>query len=256
MRGAQLRDQRRRVECVDKRGQLDGTDMNYSHEPRQKSTAAANIERRGVHDRGLVGASPHMINAMVTVISRLVFELKATTLLVSVSSTNREIVKSILGFVKLAIHPLPAARSHESFQAQHKPKTCRTLRYASYYHRFSFIHCIDDRPRVLQESTGKMIIDDRDPDDEAAKNAAQPSRHPFREDLTSVDGFTRGANGKTKLNEDSKRRRREENATMDTGMSDVEPMTTKAKEKDESEFRHGFKSKVWFILVFLEVGIE
>ncbi|KAF5325080.1 hypothetical protein D9619_009645 [Psilocybe cf. subviscida] len=101
----------------------------------------------------------------------------------------------------------------------------------------------ETRPRVLRESTGKMIIDDRDSDDEAAKNAAQPSRHPFREDLTSVDGFTRGANGKTKLNEDSKKRRREENATMDTGMSDVEPMTTKAKEKDESEFRHGFKSK-------------
>ncbi|KAF5325077.1 hypothetical protein D9619_009640 [Psilocybe cf. subviscida] len=95
----------------------------------------------------------------------------------------------------------------------------------------------ETRPRVLQESTGKMIIDDR------GQKRAQPSRYPFREDLTSVDGFTRGANGKTKLNEDSKKRRREENATMDTGMSDVEPMTTKAKEKDESEFRHGFKSK-------------
>ena len=85
---------------------------------------------------GLAGASPHMISATVTAISRLVFEFKGaqahrflldaalnffyadaisstmhneilTTLLVFLSSANREIVKSILGFVKLAIHTLP-----------------------------------------------------------------------------------------------------------------------------------------------------
>lgn len=87
---------------------------------------------------GLAGASPHMISATVTAISRLVFEFKGssntdtlrrssqilmppldtispkmhteifTTLLVFLSSANREIVKSILGFVKLTIHTLPA----------------------------------------------------------------------------------------------------------------------------------------------------
>jgi len=88
---------------------------------------------------GLAGASPHMISATVTALSRLVFEFKGTpsfifndmprflssygfldaistqmhteiftTLLVFLSSANREIVKSILGFVKLAIHTLPA----------------------------------------------------------------------------------------------------------------------------------------------------
>ncbi|KAF7306090.1 rRNA processing protein [Mycena chlorophos] len=83
---------------------------------------------------GLAGASPHMISATVTAISRLVFEFKGTyltplksyssyyetdsipvamlgeilsTLFVFISSANREIVKSILGFVKLAIHSLP-----------------------------------------------------------------------------------------------------------------------------------------------------
>jgi ribosomal RNA-processing protein 12 len=84
---------------------------------------------------GLAGASPHMISATVTAISRLVFEFKGkywlclyprllhhhvldtlsskmqteifTTLLVFLSSANREIVKSVLGFVKLAIHTLP-----------------------------------------------------------------------------------------------------------------------------------------------------
>ncbi|GJE94485.1 NUC173 domain-containing protein [Phanerochaete sordida] len=67
---------------------------------------------------GLAGASPHMISATVTAISRLVFEFKdaispqmhseiLTTLLVFVTSNNREIVKSALGYIKLAIHTMP-----------------------------------------------------------------------------------------------------------------------------------------------------
>ncbi|KAH9986533.1 NUC173-domain-containing protein [Russula compacta] len=67
---------------------------------------------------GLAGATPHMISATVTAISRLVFEFKDaisanvlneifSTLLVFLSSANREIVKSTLGFFKLAVHTLP-----------------------------------------------------------------------------------------------------------------------------------------------------
>ncbi|KAH9931181.1 ribosomal RNA-processing protein 12 [Epithele typhae] len=66
---------------------------------------------------GLAGASPHMISATVTALSRLVFEFKDSisanmtseifsTLLVFLTSANREIVKSVLGFVKLAIHTI------------------------------------------------------------------------------------------------------------------------------------------------------
>ena len=82
---------------------------------------------------GLAGATPHMISATVTAVSRLVFEFKGnminaerlqssdpladeipasmldeilSTLLVFLSSANREIVKSTLGFIKLAIHTL------------------------------------------------------------------------------------------------------------------------------------------------------
>jgi ribosomal RNA-processing protein 12 len=87
---------------------------------------------------GLAGATPHMISATVTAISRLVFEFKGatikaevysitdefpyyvadvipktmfnellSTLLVFLSSANREIVKSTLGFIKLSVHTLP-----------------------------------------------------------------------------------------------------------------------------------------------------
>lgn len=102
------------------------------------ATAVASVEEfMTMIAGGLAGASPHMISATVTAISRLVFEFKGiwgynarrsrhllclpidsispkmhteifTTLLVFLSSANREIVKSILGFIKLAIHTLPA----------------------------------------------------------------------------------------------------------------------------------------------------
>ncbi|KAM6501995.1 Armadillo-type fold [Amanita muscaria] len=67
---------------------------------------------------GLAGASPHMISATITALSRLVFEFKdslsqtihnelLSTMLVFLSSANREIVKSVLGFIKLVVHTLP-----------------------------------------------------------------------------------------------------------------------------------------------------
>lgn len=68
---------------------------------------------------GLAGTTPHMISATITAISRLVFEFKdeipaemksdlIATLLVFLSSNNREIVKSALGFVKVIVVSLPA----------------------------------------------------------------------------------------------------------------------------------------------------
>ncbi|KAF8070663.1 armadillo-type protein [Lyophyllum atratum] len=97
---------------VVKRNLIDGMDEDGA------ADAAANVEEFLTMVAGGLAASPHMISATVTAISRLVFEFKDvisekmhteifTTLLVFLSSANREIVKSILGFVKLAIHTLP-----------------------------------------------------------------------------------------------------------------------------------------------------
>jgi ribosomal RNA-processing protein 12 len=63
---------------------------------------------------GLAGSTAHMISATITSLSRLFFEFKESlpqqllfelleTMLVFVASTNREVVKSALGFVKVAI---------------------------------------------------------------------------------------------------------------------------------------------------------
>lgn len=97
---------------VVKRQMLDGMDEGGATE------AQASInEYITMVAAGLAGASPHMISASVTAISRLVYEFKDTidsdvqtniftTLLVFLSSANREIVKSTLGYIKLAIHTL------------------------------------------------------------------------------------------------------------------------------------------------------
>ncbi|KAJ3505143.1 hypothetical protein NLJ89_g7567 [Agrocybe chaxingu] len=105
----------RKMSCggVVKRSLVDGMNEDGAED------AVANIEEfMTMIAGGLAGASPHMISATVTAISRLVFEFKdqissnmlneiLSTLLVFLSSANREIVKSILGFVKLAVHTLP-----------------------------------------------------------------------------------------------------------------------------------------------------
>ncbi|CCM05445.1 uncharacterized protein FIBRA_07664 [Fibroporia radiculosa] len=99
---------------VVKRSMVDGMDADDGPE-----ATATMEEYMTMVAGGLAGATPHMISATVTAISRLVFEFKDaissqmqteifTTLLVFVTSANREIVKSVLGFVKLAIHTMSA----------------------------------------------------------------------------------------------------------------------------------------------------
>ncbi|CDO72515.1 hypothetical protein BN946_scf184980.g56 [Trametes cinnabarina] len=99
---------------VVKRNMVEGMDEDGAGE------ATASIEEYlTMIAGGLAGATPHMISATVTAIARLVFEFREsissqmqseifTTLLVFLGSANREIVKSVLGFIKLAIHTMPA----------------------------------------------------------------------------------------------------------------------------------------------------
>lgn len=67
---------------------------------------------------GLAGSSPHMVAASITALSRLLFEYHSQvpqavlsdlvqTLDLFLTSSNREIVRSVLGFVKVAVVVLP-----------------------------------------------------------------------------------------------------------------------------------------------------
>ncbi|KAL9130383.1 MAG: hypothetical protein Q9175_007034 [Cornicularia normoerica] len=67
---------------------------------------------------GLVGSTPHMVSASITALTRILFEFASQlphaviedlvqTMDLFLTSTNREIVRSVLGFVKVAIISLP-----------------------------------------------------------------------------------------------------------------------------------------------------
>ncbi|EJF65237.1 ribosomal RNA-processing protein 12 [Dichomitus squalens LYAD-421 SS1] len=339
---------------------------------------------------GLAGASPHMISATVTAVSRLIFEFKNsisanmqseifTTLLVFVTSANREIVKSVLGFVKLAIHTMPAdlirphlkdlvpallkwSHDHKNhFKAKVRHIFERMLRRFGWEDVYACaqeeearkvllnikkrkdrakrkranaaddededvpkakpaagdafedvlygseseiedsdeedapaqsagqvkrkgkdagarLRVDDDEPMDLLSGaasrvtsmcsanagkrkkpgqdaahfkidgdTGKMVIDDSDEEGAAAAGDEDVEGNAYREHLTSVDGFTRGPNGKIKFNKDTKKRRREnEEADGDIEMADGEAQKAagkKTKRKMEPKLGHEFKAK-------------
>jgi len=339
---------------------------------------------------GLAGATPHMISATVTAISRLVFEFKDTlsgkmqseiftTLLVFLTSANREIVKSTLGYIKLSIHTLPADllrphlkdlvpallrwshdhKNHFKAKVRHifermlrrfgwddvyscageeeaakvlvnikkrkerakKKKNARgeeeeddkgppaklatgdafedvlygseselddsddegpSIRSNTPSKRKSAdqgarLRIDDDEPMDLlqgaasritnvqsnrrrkpgqdaarfktDDDTGKMMIDS-DSGSEAEANVKRAGTDvagsAYRESITSVDGFTRGPNGRIKFNKDTKKRRRENDEAEDVEMADGEAgsgKNKKNKQRSEVKLGHEFKAK-------------
>ena len=89
-----------------------------------------------------------------------------------------------------------------------------------------------------------MIFDDHesDPESPVAEDVAGTA---YRETLTSVDGFTRGPNGRIKFNKDTKKRRRDDNAMdVDVDLDENSPGKSKKTKKDEPRLGHEFKAKV------------
>ncbi|EED15540.1 pre-rRNA processing protein Rrp12, putative [Talaromyces stipitatus ATCC 10500] len=89
------------------------------HMPNDTPDAAANLEEFfTMVSAGLAGTSPHMVAASVTALSRLFFEYRTEltpetlsnlveTVELFLTSNNREIVRSVLGFAKVAVVCLP-----------------------------------------------------------------------------------------------------------------------------------------------------
>ncbi|KAI0674870.1 NUC173-domain-containing protein [Trametes maxima] len=348
--------------------------------------ATANIEEYlTMIAGGLAGATPHMISATVTAISRLVFEFRDsissqmlseifTTLLVFLGSANREIVKSVLGFVKLAIHTMPVDlmrphlkdlvpallrwshdhKNHFKSKARHifermirrfgwedvygcaqeeearkvlvnikkrkdrakrkranaaddedevkvpkaKPIAGDAFEDVLYGSESELedsdeedapvqnaprgkgkdagarLRVDDDEPmdllsgaasRVMSKSyytrrkpgqdaarfktdedTGKMVVDEES-SEEAEDHAGgeDVAGAAYRESLTSVDGFTRGPNGRIKFNKDTKKRRRDAEADEDVEMVDGDTIQKPGKKSKKAEPRLGaeFKAK-------------
>ena len=82
-------------------------------------TASASIEEFfTIISAGLAGSTPHMISASITALTRVLYEFRkrvpeavledmVQTMDLFLTSSNREIVRSVLGFVKVAIISLP-----------------------------------------------------------------------------------------------------------------------------------------------------
>jgi len=102
-----------------------------------------------------------------------------------------------------------------------------------------------------------MIIDDDNSDSGVSHLNSKPEyldANLYKESLTSVDGFTRGSNGKVKFHKDTKKRRREEMSEGDVEMADIAVEETASKSKRRNEFKVGqeFKAKVRCFQLFLK----
>ncbi|PKS12231.1 hypothetical protein jhhlp_001530 [Lomentospora prolificans] len=90
-----------------------------SHMPDDAPPVAASIEEYfTMVSAGLAGSTPHMISASITALSRILYEFQeqlstqtltdlVETMDLFLTSNNREIVKSVLGFIKICVLRLP-----------------------------------------------------------------------------------------------------------------------------------------------------
>ncbi|TRX92892.1 hypothetical protein FHL15_006298 [Xylaria flabelliformis] len=89
------------------------------HMPNDSPSVSASIEEFfTMISAGLAGSTPHMISASITALTRILYEFRESvnsevlsdlvqTLDLFLTSNNREIVKSVLGFVKVCVISLP-----------------------------------------------------------------------------------------------------------------------------------------------------
>ena len=97
--------------------------------------------------------------------------------------------------------------------------------------------------------TGRMIIGDGNSDEEVPQSRHRPEHmdaNSYKESLTSVNGFTRGLNGRIKFHKDTKKRRREEMSEDDVEMADTaaDEVVSKSKKRNEIKVGQEFKAKV------------
>lgn len=100
-----------------------------------------------------------------------------------------------------------------------------------------------------------MIIDGSDNEDDGMREDVAGTA--YRENITSVDGFTRGPGGRIKFNKDTKKRRHENMELEDIEMADADAASSGKKNKRRSEVKlgHEFKAKVCGAIVPVKVTV-
>lgn len=95
--------------------------------------------------------------------------------------------------------------------------------------------------------TGKMIIDAHDELENEDAAMTDVGGAAYRESITSVDGFSRGPNGRIKFNKNTKKRRREIDEIDDEMVADGDGGIKSKKNERKANFAklgHEFKAKV------------
>ena len=115
------------------------------HMPQDAASVPASIEEFfTMVSAGLAGSTPHMISASITAITRILYEFRGSlsdevlsdlvqTMDLFLTSNNREIVKSVLGFVKVCVISLP-----ESLVLPRLPSLVPNLMVWSHEHKGHF----------------------------------------------------------------------------------------------------------------------
>ena len=102
-----------------------------------------------------------------------------------------------------------------------------------------------------------MIIDD-DNSDEGVSKSEYIGPDLYKEGLTSVNGFTRGPNGRIKFHKDTKKRRREEMSEDDVEIAEtaLEEGANKSKKHPKVKVGQEFKAKVCSPSTFFERKLD
>lgn len=100
-----------------------------------------------------------------------------------------------------------------------------------------------------------MVIDDEDAPEASAPVGDALAGAAYKEQMTSVDGFTRTPSGKVKFNKNTKKRRAEEARDEDVEMEDASgapagPELKKKKKQETVQLGSEFKAKVCCTLTF------
>lgn len=128
----------------DAKGQLI-VNSKVAHMPPDAPSVPASIEEFfTMVSAGLAGSTPHMISASITAITRILYEFRefltaevlsdlVQTMDLFLTSNNREIVKSVLGFVKVCVISLP-----ENLMLPRLPSMIPNLMVWSHEHKGHF----------------------------------------------------------------------------------------------------------------------
>ncbi|KAH7347838.1 NUC173 domain-containing protein [Plectosphaerella cucumerina] len=205
------------------------------HMPKDAPAGTANIEEYlTMVSAGLVGSTPHMISASVTALSRVLFEFRrllseqtladlVQTMDLFLTSNNREIVKSVLGFIKICVVSLPVEMmlprlptltpnliiwSHEH-KGHFKSKVKHILERMVRRFGFDLVnrHCPEDDRKLLanirktkernkrQKKAARDAADEEGSDDEAGDRPSRKFDNEYDQALYSSDSEDEGGAG-------------------------------------------------------------